>query len=156
MKVSLDQDADEFIDFMVNGASRMKNMIQGLLNYSRVGTQGHEFKEFKSEDALNYAINNLKSAIGEKNAEITYDKLPKIFADKNQIASVFQNLIGNALKIQKDGLKPKIHISSKKEDNKYVFSVKDNGIGIEKQYTLTIFLKFLNDFMPLMNMKVQE
>lgn len=138
----LDQDADEFIDFMVNGASRMKNMIQGLLNYSHVGTQGHEFKEFKSEDALNYAINNLKFAIGEKNAEITYDKLPKIFADKNQIASVFQNLIGNALKFQKDGLKPKIHISSKKEDSEYVFSVRDNGIGIEKQYTHHIFEVF--------------
>ena len=138
----LDQDADEFIDFMVNGASRMKNMIQGLLDYSRVGTQGHEFKEFKSEYALNYALTNLQSAINENNAEITYDKLPTIFADKNQIVSVFQNLIGNALKFQKDGLKPEIHISANKKDKEYVFSVRDNGIGIEKQYTHHIFEVF--------------
>ena len=141
-KGQLDQDADEFIDFMVNGASRMKNMIQGLLDYSRVGTQGHEFKEFKSEDALNYAINNLQSAINENNAKITYDELPTIFADKNQIASVFQNLIGNALKFQKDGLKPEIHISANKKGNEYVFSVRDNGIGIEEQYTRRIFEVF--------------
>ena len=141
-KGQLDQDADDFIDFMVNGASRMKNMIQGLLDYSRVGTQGHEFKEFKSEDALNYAINNLQSAISENNAEITYDDLPTIFADKNQIASIFQNLIGNALKFQKEGLKPKIHVSANKKGNEYVFSVSDNGIGIEEQYTHRIFEVF--------------
>ena len=141
-KGQLDQDADEFIDFMVNGASRMKNMIQGLLDYSRVGTQGHKFKEFKSEDALNYAINNLQSAISENNAEITYDDLPTIFADKNQIASIFQNLIGNALKFQKEGLKPKIHVLANKKGNEYVFSVSDNGIGIEEQYTHRIFEVF--------------
>ncbi|MGZ7068922.1 MAG: PAS domain S-box protein, partial [Methanobacterium sp.] len=112
----LDSDADDFIDFMVAGATRMKEQIQGLLEYSRVGTQGEEFKEFNSEEALNIAFDNLKSSIEECNAEVTHDKLPVITADENQITRVFQNLIGNALKFRKDGVKPKIHVSTQKTD----------------------------------------
>ena len=138
----LDSDADEFIDFMVDGASRMKEMIQGLLDYSRVGTQGHEFKEFQAKSALNYALSNLGTAIAEVNAEITSDPLPVIFADKDQIIRVFQNLIGNALKFRKEGVQPKIHVSARKEDNEYIFSVSDNGIGLEVQYSDKIFEVF--------------
>ena len=141
-KGKLDPDADEFIDFMVDGASRMKEMIQGLLDYSRVGTRGHEFKEFESETALNYALNNLGSAISEVNAEITSDELPVIYADENQIIRVFQNLIGNAIKFHKEGVTPEIHVSAKKEDNECVFSVSDNGIGLEEQYSDKIFEVF--------------
>jgi PAS domain S-box-containing protein len=141
-KGKLDPDADEFIEFMVDGASRMKEMIQGLLEYSRVGTRGGEFTEFESEVALNYALNNLGSAIDEVNAEITSDPLPVIFADKDQIIRVFQNLIGNAIKFRKEGVQPKIHVSSKTEDNKYVFSVSDNGIGLEEEYNDKIFEVF--------------
>ena len=141
-KGKLDPDADEFIEFMVNGASRMKQMIQGLLDYSRVGTRGHEFTEFESTDALNYALSNLGSAISEAGAEITYHELPVISADKDQIVRVFQNLIGNALKFRREKLTPKIHISAVKEDNKYIFSVQDNGIGLEKQYSEHIFEVF--------------
>ena len=141
-KGKLDPDADEFIEFMVNGASRMKQMIQGLLDYSRVGTRGHEFTEFNAEDALNYALNNLGSAVREVDAEIIHDELPVIFADKDQIVRVFQNLIGNALKFRREGIQPTIHISAKKEYNEYVFSVSDNGIGLEKQYSDQIFEVF--------------
>ncbi|MGB9980333.1 PAS domain S-box protein [Methanobacterium sp.] len=141
-KNKLDPDADEFIEFMVDGSRRMKQMIQGLLNYSRVGTRGKEFTEFESENALNYALGNLGTAISEINAEITYDELPVIFADESQIIQVFQNLIGNALKFRREGIKPKIHISAKKEDNEYVFSVNDNGIGLEEQYNDQIFEVF--------------
>ncbi|MEN6553938.1 MAG: PAS domain S-box protein [Methanobacterium sp.] len=138
----LDSDADEFIEFMVDGASRMKEMIQGLLDYSRVGTKGHEFTEFPAKTALNYALNNLGTAIGENNAEITVETLPVIFADKDQIIRVFQNLIGNAVKFRKERVQPKINVSARKEDNEYIFSVSDNGIGLEVQYSDKIFEVF--------------
>ncbi|MGB9936707.1 MAG: PAS domain S-box protein [Methanobacterium sp.] len=141
-KGRLDKDADEFIEYMVDGAKRMKSMIQGLLDYSRVGTKGNEFKEFKAQDALDYALSNLESAITENNAEIEIDSLPVIFADEDQIARVFQNLIGNALKFCREGAKPKIHISAGKKGNEYVFSVSDNGIGMEEQYGDHIFEVF--------------
>ena len=141
-KGRLDGDADEFIEFMVDGASRMKQMIQGLLDYSRVGTRGHEFTEFESGDALNYALSNLGSAISEVDAEIIHDELPVIFADKDQIVRVFQNLIGNAIKFRRDEIQPKIHISSCKKDNEYIFSVSDNGIGLEEEYSDHIFEVF--------------
>jgi len=124
---------------MVSGAARMKSMIQGLLDYSRVGTRGEEFKNFNSEEALNYALSDLRLFIKEKNAEITHDPLPVIYADKDQIARVFQNLIGNAIKFCREDKTPKIHVSARKEDNKYVFSVSDNSIGMEPEYTDKIF-----------------
>jgi light-regulated signal transduction histidine kinase (bacteriophytochrome) len=141
-KNQLDEDADEFLDYMIAGATRMKSQIQGLLDYSRVGTRGGEFKEFSAEDALNNALSNLQSSIEECNAEITHDPLPAIIADESQITRVFQNLIGNALKFRKEGLKPKIHILARKEENEYVFSVSDNGIGIEEKYVDRIFEVF--------------
>jgi PAS domain S-box-containing protein len=141
-KGQLDSDADEFIDYMVSGASRMRSMIQGLLDYSRVGTKGGEFNKFNVEEALNIALSNLNSAIENNNAEISYDKLPIIFADESQISRVFQNLISNAIKFRKKDEYPKIHISAQKKDNEYVFSVADNSIGMEQQYTDKIFEVF--------------
>ncbi|MDI6723093.1 MAG: PAS domain S-box protein [Methanobacterium sp.] len=138
----LDKDADDFLEYMVSGAQRMKEMIQGLLDYSRVGTQGGEFRKFSSEEALINALYNLQSAIEECHAEITHDKLPLIIADPDQITCVFENLIGNALKFRREGKKPKIHISARKEDNEYVFSVSDNGIGLEEEYSDRIFEVF--------------
>ncbi len=141
-KGQLDDDADEFIDFMVIGAKRMKDMIQGLLEYSRVGTQGEEFKDFSAEDALNNALSNLKSSIEECDVEVTHDSLPVVFGDETQIISVFQNLIGNAIKFKKPDEPPRIHISARKEGNEHIFSVQDNGIGMEEQYSDRIFEVF--------------
>lgn len=141
-KGQLDDDADDFIDFMVNGAKRMKYMIQGLLDYSRVETNGEEFWKFNTENALKNALLNLSSLIIECNAEITYDSLPVILGDESQITRLFQNLIGNALKFRKKGVNPLIHISTDKKDTEYVFSISDNGIGIEKEYTDKIFEVF--------------
>jgi PAS domain S-box-containing protein len=138
----LDSDADEFIEFMVGGAKRLQSMIQGLLDYSRVGTQGEEFKDFNTEEALNFALSNLKSSIEECHAEVIYDSLPVVHADGEQISRVFQNLMGNALKFRKEGVQPKIHIKAMKEGNEYIFSVQDNGIGMEKQYSDRIFEVF--------------
>lgn len=141
-KGQLNSDADEFINYMVDGATRMQDMIKGLLEYSRVGTKGGELRYFSSENALNNALTNLKSLIYECNAEVSHGPLPIIYADESQITRIFQNLIGNALKFHKEGVKPKINIKARKEDKKYVFSVSDNGIGLEEQYTDKIFELF--------------
>ena len=138
-KGKFDPDADDFLEYIAIDAQRLKDMIQGLLDYSQVGTQEGEFIEFNGQEALDNALVNLHSSIEACHAEITYDKLPTITANKDQISRVFQNFIGNALKFRKEGLQPKIHISAEKEDNEYVFSVSDNGIGLEEQYKDHIF-----------------
>ncbi|WP_414468586.1 GAF domain-containing protein [Methanobacterium sp. ACI-7] len=138
----LDHDADEFIEYMVSGATRMKSMIQGLLDYSRVDTRGEEFKQFNCKSAINYALNNLNAAIEECSAKISYDSLPPITADEIQITRVFQNLIGNAIKFRKNGIPLEINISADNRNNEYIFSISDNGIGIESQYTDRIFEVF--------------
>lgn len=135
----LDADADEFIDFMVAGAKRMKQQIQGLLEYSRVGTRGGDFWRFDSQKALKHALSNLDSSIQECHAEITYDSLPSVLGDEAQITRVFQNLIGNALKFSREGVTPRIHISAAQKDDEYIFSVSDNGVGMEIQYADKIF-----------------
>ncbi|MGB9978773.1 sensor histidine kinase [Methanobacterium sp.] len=141
-KGQLDPDADEFLEYMVSGAKRMKSMIQGLLDYSQVEAKGNEFKVINSEKALDTALCNLQHSIDHCHAEITYDNLPLILADECQIVRVFQNLIGNALKFRKKDEAPKIHISAKKDGNEWIFSVKDNGIGIDDQYFDMIFEVF--------------
>lgn len=133
----LDSDADEFLDFMVEGAIRMKTMIQGLLEYSKIG-KGDEFKPTNIEDVLTQVLANL-NAINENNAIITHDQLPIVTADSRQLIQVFQNLIGNAIKFRKKDETPKIHISTKKINNEHLFSVSDNSIGMEQQYTDKIF-----------------
>ncbi|MGF7118918.1 PAS domain-containing sensor histidine kinase [Methanobacterium oryzae] len=140
----LDADADEFLEFMVQGATRMKGMIQGLREYSRVESAEKEFVKTDMNLKVEKAIENLKSAIDESQATITYDKLPIIFADPDQMVRVFQNLISNAIKFKKPQFPPRIHISAKLDNdkNEYVFSVEDNGIGIEPQYIDKIFKVF--------------
>jgi len=140
----LDADADEFIEFIVDAAIRMKEMIQGLLEYSRVGTQKVEFKEVGMEEELEQALSNLHALINKNKAEITHDPLPKVMADPDQMVRVFQNLISNAIKFRKPDEPPKIHVSCQidKENNEYIFSVADNGIGIEKEYKDKIFEVF--------------
>ncbi len=97
----LDSDADEFIDFMVSGATRMKGMIQGLLDYSRVNRAGIEFVKTDMNAKVEKAVSNLQYAINESSAEITHDNLPNVIADPDQMVRVFQNLIGNAIKFKK-------------------------------------------------------
>jgi len=143
-KNRLDSDANEFIDFIVDAAVRMKEMIQGLLYYSRVGTKGGEFLPTNTEEPLKNALSNLQLTIKENNAKITYDKLPTVIADKGQLTQLFQNMIENAIKFKKPDVPPKIHLSARKDlsKNEYIFSVSDNGIGMELQYTDKIFEVF--------------
>ena len=143
-KGQLDQDADEFLDFMVSGATRMKSMIQGLLEYSRIDRAETELIETDMNVKLEKVIDNLQFTIDESKAEITYDNLPTVCVDPDQMVRVLQNLIGNAIKYKKPQFPPRIHISAKKDTqkNEHVFSVQDNGIGMEKQYTNRIFEVF--------------
>jgi PAS domain S-box-containing protein len=140
-KGKLDTDADEFIAFAVDGATRMQRLIQDLLAYSRVGTKGKELRSTSSETALQTALANLRSAIEESGALVTHDPLPSVMADETQLIQLFQNLVGNAIKYQNPGI-PKIHVAAMNGGNQYRFSVKDNGLGIDPQYFERIFGMF--------------
>ncbi len=141
-KGQLDADADEFIAFAVDGASHMQRLIQDLLAYSRVGTKGQELVDTSSEEALERALINLRGTIRDSHAEVTHDALPSVMADVVQLTQLFQNLIGNGIKYQKPGI-PKVHISAVKNGGeKWIFSVKDNGLGIDSQYFDRIFGMF--------------
>jgi light-regulated signal transduction histidine kinase (bacteriophytochrome) len=138
----LDSDADEFIAFAVDGASRMQRLIHDLLAYSRVETEGKSLSEASSEEALQRALINLRGAIEESGALVTHDPLPAVMADEIQLVQLFQNLVGNAIKYQGKNV-PKIHVSvALKGEAKWLFSVRDNGIGIDAQYFEKIFGMF--------------
>ncbi|MGZ7109513.1 MAG: ATP-binding protein [Methanobacterium sp.] len=143
-KSQLDSNADEFMDYIVEAASRMKAQIEGLLEYSRVITKGEEFELVDMNEVLNQNLRVLQISIEDADAEITYDELPILEGDALQLERVFQNLISNSIKFRKSDESLKIHISSyNSEDGKeYVFSVQDNGIGMEEQYFERIFTIF--------------
>jgi PAS domain S-box-containing protein len=134
----LDKDGKEFIEYAVDGAKRMQAMINDLLQYSRVTTQGKPFEKTNMEEVLEKVLMNLKIAIEESGGKITHDKLPEIMADRVQMERLLQNLLGNAIKYRGDR-KPKVHVSVKRKKGEYEFSVQDNGIGIEKEYQGKIF-----------------
>jgi PAS domain S-box-containing protein len=140
-KYELDSDANEFIDFAVDGAKRMHNLIEDLLAYSRIMTQGKEFSAVNMEEVLEQVIINLKVSIEENHAEITYDPLPTIRADEFQMIQLMQNLIENSIKYR-DLEVPKIHVSVKDAGDEWIFSVKDNGIGIATKHAPKIFMIF--------------
>jgi PAS domain S-box-containing protein len=137
----LDGDAKEFMAYVVDGAARMKQLIEDLLAYSRVGTRGKEFKPVPVETAVRRAINNLRAALEETGASITYDAMPTVEADDVQLAQLFQNLMGNALKFRSASV-PRIHVAVKEQADEWEFAVQDNGIGIEPQYFDRIFMVF--------------
>jgi PAS domain S-box-containing protein len=134
----LDADADEFITYAVDGAKRMQALLNDLLEYSRVGTRGKPFNLTNCEDVIKQTMANLKVTIEESGALVSHDTLPIIMADEGQLVQLFQNLIGYAIKFCRKEL-PRIHISSKRKYNVLVFSVRDNGIGIDSQHTKSIF-----------------
>ena len=141
-KGKLDADADEFIGFAVDGCNRMQGLIQHLLAYSRSGTDGKVLHKRSSENALNNALKNLSGTIEESGAVVTHDALPVITTDDTQLAQVFQNLVGNAIKYHGTEI-PAVHISATRKNlEEWTFSVRDNGLGIEAQYFERIFILF--------------
>ena len=140
-KGKLGNDADEFIGFAVDGAKRMQTLIQDLLSYSRVTTKGQSFQLTHTEAACKSAIQGLHASIRESGASVTVGPLPDLVADGAQLTQLFQNLIGNAIKYR-DGRTPEIDVAAKPNGNEWVFSVQDNGIGIQSQYFERIFQMF--------------
>ena len=138
----LDGDAKEFTAFIVDGATRMKQLIEDLLAYSRVGTRDRNFKPAEAESSLRRALTNLRAAIQDSGATVTQDKLPTIPCDEVQLAQLFQNLIGNALKFRKPDAAPAVHVGAADQGAEWEFTVRDNGIGIEPQYFERIFMVF--------------
>lgn len=139
-KDKLDQDANDFIGFALDGSNKMRNLINDLLQYSRVN-KVRTFEQIDMNNLLNEVLQNFKDPIKENNATIKSDSLPEIFGDKILIGQLLQNLISNAIKFR-GAQNPEIYISGKKINKEYLFSVKDNGIGIAKEYEDTIFVIF--------------
>jgi PAS domain S-box-containing protein len=137
----LDPDANDFINFAVEGTKRMQNLINALLTYSRVGSRSKPFQPVNLEEVFSIVLTNLQVAFTESRAEITHDPLPTIPADEGQITQVFQNLISNAVKFHGNE-PPLVHVSAEHKDREWIFSVADNGIGIESQYFERIFSIF--------------
>jgi len=137
----LDGDAEEFIAYAVDGVKRMQALIKDLLTYSRVGTQGQAPAATDAHAQVTHALGNLQMAIEEAQATITHDAMPTVMADEAQIRQVFQNLVGNAIKYRGQDA-PRIHIGAKQDGKEWIFSVRDNGIGIAPQYFDRIFVLF--------------
>ena len=137
----LDADANEFIGYAVGGAKRLDTMIQDILVYSKISNKKRDFSHVNINNVLEQTYLNLKTSIDENNAEITYNKLPSLTIDEQLMVQLFQNLISNAIKYRGEEY-PKIQISAKKEDQQWLFSVKDNGIGISEKHLDKIFTIF--------------
>ena len=137
----LDADADDFIGFAVDGAQRMQTLINDLLAYSRVTTKGKPLAPTDSAEAVGEALANLKLRIEETGAQVDCGPLPTVAADRLQLTQLFQNLIGNALKYRSHR-SPLIGIGAELRGREWVFSVRDNGIGIEPRYFDRIFVIF--------------
>jgi PAS domain S-box-containing protein len=137
----LDEKADEFIHYISTGVKDMQMLILDILEYSKVGSDGISFSNTDLSLCIAKALSNLQDAIAEKHADITVDEpFPTVFGDSTQLTSVFQNLIGNAIKFCTGT--PKIHLSAKTEAREHIFSVRDNGIGIDPKDSDKIFAVF--------------
>jgi PAS domain S-box-containing protein len=137
----LDDDAREFIAYAVGGARRMRTMIQDLLAYSRVETEIRSIEPVDSTESLGRALWNLRTSIDERAAIVSYGELPSVQANGSQLAQLFQNLIGNGIKFNRS-TPPRVNISAIRNGGDWVFSVGDNGIGIEPQFAERIFVIF--------------
>jgi light-regulated signal transduction histidine kinase (bacteriophytochrome) len=137
----LDSRADELIAHTVDGVSRMQTLIDDLLSYSRVGTRGNAFEPSDGNAILAQALANLEAAIKEAGAVVTHDQLPVVTADAVQLAQLFQNLVSNAIKFRSQQA-PRVHVAVRRDKKEWVFSVRDNGIGMKPEYFERIFVIF--------------
>ena len=137
----LDDSARQYINFAVDGAQRMQDLLEGLLEFSRVQTHGEPFSELDLAEAVEAAVNNLAMLIEDSGAEITIDSLATVKGDKTQLMQVFQNLIANAVKFCKEP-PPMIHISAMQEENSLSIAVTDKGIGIDPKNFERVFQIF--------------
>ena len=137
-----DGDAQKYMEFIVNGAERMQNLIRDILDYSRAGDKYEKFERFDANDQVRDALTNLDFVINETKADVDVGELPSIYAHPFGFMRVIQNLIGNALKYQNPDQSPEINVTCKEEQDEWVFSVQDNGIGIKPEDCENIFTLF--------------
>lgn len=137
----LDEESREFMGFAVDGAKRMRGLIDDLLAYSRVGTKRKPFESVSAKKVVDAALMNLKIAIDESEAQVEVGEMPDLVADPSQLTQLFQNLIANAIKFRGDK-KPRVSVKAEREGDMWNFEVRDNGIGIDKEYLDQIFLIF--------------
>lgn len=140
-KGQLDSKADQFIAYAVDGAVRMQTLINALLSYSRIGTREQLFEPVNCAEVLQDVLTNLQVSIAQNNAEITHDFLPLVRGDRTQLTQLFQNIINNGIKFRREDT-PHIHLGVTRLANQWLFSIRDNGIGIETQYIDRIFVIF--------------
>lgn len=138
----LDDDGKSYIRFVVDGADRMLELIEDLLEYARLGQEAEQIVAVDIEHVLSLVCENLGEAINETGAVITHDSLPVVKGNVIRISRLLQNIIGNALKYQVQGKTPEVHISAERDGNEWIFAVADNGIGISKEYCQQIFQPF--------------
>jgi PAS domain S-box-containing protein len=138
----LDAEADEFIGYAVDGANRMQILINDLLAYSRVGTRGEALAPTDTRSVFDVACANLMRAIEDSGAEVTSGELPSVLGDQSQLVQLFQNLLSNAIKFRRSEGPVKVHVGAERRDGEWLFSVRDNGIGMEPQYLERIFIIF--------------
>ncbi|MEN6341249.1 MAG: ATP-binding protein [Methanospirillum sp.] len=141
-KGRLDADADEFIEFIVEGGNRMQGLILDLLAFSRVNTTRQQIARTDTEDVLAEAVRTLDASLREADAALTHDPLPVVMADPLQLAQVFSNLISNAVKFRRPDVPLRVHVGVRRADGFCEFSVSDNGIGIAPEYLDQIFVIF--------------
>jgi len=140
-KGKLDSDADEFIRYAVDGANRMQLLINDLLTYSRVTVQDKVFEEVDCNSVLEEVLSDLRVAVEESRAVVTRDPLPRVMADRVQLGQLFQNLIGNAIKFHGKEA-PQVYVSAARRPTEWLFSVRDNGVGLDPEYAERIFVIF--------------
>ena len=137
---AIDRQAEQYISYTVASATRLQEMIKALLIYSRIGKEALPLEEADTSEICQHAITNLALVIREKNAQVTFENLPKVWMSKAYLMQVFQNLINNAIKYCEGS--PRIHICAERKKDEWVFAVADNGIGIDPQYYERIFQIF--------------
>jgi len=137
----LDAEADEFVQYIVDGTTRMARLIEDVLDFSRAGTSDRPMRPIDTGDSVAKAVANLDLSIRGSGAVVRHDGLPTVNGDPTQLTQLFQNLIGNAIKFRGPD-PPEVHVSAALRGRDWVFSVRDNGIGIEPQYAQRIFVIF--------------
>ena len=141
-KSKLDEKADKYIFYAVDGAKRMQQLITDLLEYSRVGSQGRPLVPVSSQAVVESVLDLLRASIQRVKASVEVGSLPVVLADEGQLRQLFQNVIGNAIKFRSEGAAPRVRISATLQNERWVFSISDNGIGLDMRYANQIFQMF--------------
>ena len=138
----LDDTAKQYINFAFDGAKRMQNLVNDLLEYSRIGQEAENTKDINMNNMMGLIKDNLKDSIDSSDAKIIYDDLPTVHANPVRLMRLLQNIVGNAIKYQPNEIAPEINIGAVKGDDMWVISIRDNGIGMRPEYCEKIFEPF--------------